>query len=152
ITSLDSDESIRAGQKLLLKAIAEQAGSKGEPQLPFDEAEVIKSAFGGLNADEVEQDDQEIIEDQGLSDLDRLRRHMVVVHGHDQTEIDQFEVADVRQMHGTDHELGVAGMMPHDPDWWEWRRIVVAERTAELHGQGIRWGEDSNDIVDDQPL
>lgn len=151
IDALQDPEDLRKVQKLVIKAIAERNQGKGVEMLPFDEKEVITQAFRGVDATQLEQDDRELAEDQALTDLDRLRRHMVSVHLHDQAEIDQFEVADVRSMHHADHDLGRAVMMPHDEEWWEWRRIVLAERAAELHGQGVTWGPDAESDKD-QPM
>lgn len=139
--SLDSDESIRAGQKLLLRAMKEREGDDAVQSLPVDEREIIMQAFGGdLDSAEVEQDTKEAEEEALLPEPDKLRRHLVVCHGFSREDVDSWEMFDVHKTHDALHSDLPAETMPHDKEWWGWRRIVLEEKAAELRGEGVTWG------------
>lgn len=152
INALGDPESIKVGQRLILKAIADLEGPRGVDMLPFDEKETITSAFGGLNAEEVERDDQELAEDQMLTDPDRLRRHLTIVHGFAPAEIAEMETVDVQRTHQAAHNPLAETVMPHDVEWWEWRRIILTERAAELTKDGITWGDDAPEVTETEPM
>lgn len=141
--SLDSDDAIRAGQKLLMKAIQERSHGAGADMLPVDEREIIMQAFGGVDSAEVEQDTKEAEEEATMPEPDKLRRHLTAVHGFPAEEVAGWEMFDVHKTHDALHTDLPAGTMPHDKEWWGWRRVVIAEKTAELHGEGIRWENDT---------
>lgn len=158
IESLTTAKAIREGQKLILRALQDRAQGTGAEMLPFEEAEVLKMAFGDVDIDKIEQDEREQIEDENISELDRLRRHLVAVHGHDQAEIDGLETVDVRQMHDAEHDVIEAdedsGVVPaHDREWWAWRRVEVAE--AELNAdddvEGSTVPDDARSLTGDDP-
>jgi hypothetical protein len=138
INSLTDGDSIKTGQRLILKAIADMEGPKGVDMLPFDDREVITEAFGGLNPDEVEQDDRELARDQMMTDPDRLREHLTAVHRMPAEQASGMEMHDVQHTHLVMHGVGDPDavlpddVMPHDVEWWEWRRVILAERAAEL--------------------
>jgi hypothetical protein len=130
VESLDTLEAIRDGQRLLLK---EWANKRGEgAMLPFEEKEFIDSAFTAVNVEEIEQDEREALEDADLTDMDRLRRHLQVVHGWDGTDVRlAMEDTALRNEHLEEHQALTAGgggeVDDHDPDWWAWRRVELAE-------------------------
>lgn len=127
IEALTTDRAIRNGQKLVMQALEDRRGTG--TMLPFEEQEILRMAFGGLSVADVEQEEQdkrESEEDERMDDPQRLRRHLVSVHGHATIEVEGLEWADVRALHDSDHERDPAdGMPPHDPEWWEWRRVMV---------------------------
>lgn len=136
LEALTTSKAIREGQKLILRALQDRSQGTGAEMLPFEEAEVLKMAFGDVDVDVIEQDEREEIEDQNISELDRLRRHLVAVHDHPQAEIDGLETVDVRQLHDSDHDTLDEGVTsidvhPHDREWWAWRRVEIAEAAAE---------------------
>jgi hypothetical protein len=132
IEALTTPKAIREAQKLILRAVQARNQTTGQPMLPFEEDEILRMAFGGVDVDKIEQDEREEIEDQNLTDLDRLRRHLVAVHGKDQTEIDRMEVTDVRELHDVEHNRlddpdTDVEVIQHDRENWSWRRVEVAE-------------------------
>jgi len=142
IDALENDTAIKTAQRLIMRAIEERNHGRGVEMLPFDEQAVITEAFGKVNSAELEQDDRELAEDQALTDPDRLRRHLTAVHGFPADEVSGWETFDVQKTHQSAHDPLSADVMPHDVEWWEWRRIVLAERAAELgHDPGTPWGE-----------
>lgn len=137
IEALTTDEAIRNGQKLVMKAMEDRRG-KGT-MLPFDEAEIIRQAFGGVDLETVEREEQdarELAEDEAMDDPQRLRRHLVNVHKHPAEEVEELEYIDVRTLHDSDHKADPAdGMPPHDADWWEWRRVAIEAAEADADGE-----------------
>jgi hypothetical protein len=137
IEALTTDSAIRTGQKLVMKAMENRRGP--DTMLPFDEAEMITQAFGGVDVatlEREEQDARELAEDKAMDDPQRLRRHLVAVHNHTADEIEGMEWADVRTLHDSDHERDPAdGLVPHDKDWWEWRRASLEAAEADADAE-----------------
>lgn len=137
IESLTTTEAIRAGQKLILQALKERSGSSTAPMLPFEEKQILDMAFGGLDIDLIEQDEREAKEDESMDDPQRLRRHLVAVHKHTADEIEGLEWTDVRTLHDSDHDRPESdGLLPHDREWWAWRRVDLEAAESEADGAG----------------
>ena len=67
---------------------------------------------------------------------------MVVVHERDSEWIESLDDIDLRKEHQTDHQQPEVPLsIDHDEDWWEWRRVVLAEAVAEV-------GDETPDGVD----
>lgn len=132
VNALTTAAAIRDGEKVLLRALADQAGSGEAPTLQFEESEVLRMAFGGLNIDQIERDEREAIEDQNMDDPQRLRRHLTVVHGVPADEVEGMEWFDVQTRHNSDHDRPEEDGLPqHDRESWLWRRVDLEAAEAE---------------------
>lgn len=133
IESLDDLERIRQAQRMLLD---EWAAKRGEGAvLPFEERELIERAFGDVNIEHIEQDEAEAAEEEDMDAADRLRKHMNTVHGHPAAVVEEWDDLDVRRNHHEEHEGHETGT-DHDEEWWEWRRVVIAEAMADALNEG----------------
>jgi hypothetical protein len=122
LESLDDLETIREGQRVLMRAWAAKRGEGA--MLPFEEKEFIERAFDGFDVAEIEQDEKEALEDQDLSESDRLRKHLQTVHGWEETDIRlAMEDSALRQEHVQEHEVPEPSYPQHDVEWWAWRRV-----------------------------
>lgn len=146
VESLDTLEAIREGQRLLLK---EWAAKRGEgAMLPFEEKEFIDRAFQDLNVEDIEQDEREALEDADLTDMDRLRRHLRVVHGWEETDVRlAMEDTALRNEHLEEHKVLAAGgggeVDDHDPEWWAWRRVDLEEQEGGPAPEGTLFDPDN---------
>jgi hypothetical protein len=152
IDALENPEAVKLAHRLIAQAIEERNEGRGVQMLKFDDQQVIKEAFGDMDAERLAEDDRELAEDEALTDPDRLRRHLVKVHGFAQDEIEQMEMFDVQKTHQAAHEPLSERVMPHDVEWWAWRDIVIRERAEELRTEGLRWdAADGDETETDQP-
>lgn len=156
IESLTTKEAIRAGQKLILKALGDRnkLDGNGAPMLPFEQAEILGMAFGNLSVTEIEQDEREKIEDENIDEPERLRRHLKAVHGVTDDEMQGMEWVDVTTKHSSDHdalEAGDGGGLPdHTRDWWAWRRVDLEAAEAESDGTPDEPADGEADTDDEQ--
>ncbi len=140
IESLTTPDAIREGQKLILKALGDRdkLDKGGQPMLPFEETDILNMAFGDMNAEQIERDERERIEDENIDDPERLRRHLIAVHGLTELEAHGMEWVDVTTRHSSDHDTLDAGeetgLAPHDREWWGWRRVDLEAAEAESDG------------------
>jgi hypothetical protein len=153
IDALTSTKAIREGQKLIMKAIEDRKGGDGAAMLPFEEKEILEMAFGGVNLDQIEQDEREAKLDEGMTDPDRLRQHLVAVHKLEHAEVEGWEFADVRLRHDSDHDALDAGeqtgLPPHDREWWAWRRVDLEAAEAESDGMPTDDADQPDDDAQD---
>lgn len=145
VNALTTAKAIRDGQKLILRALADQQGRPDSaPMLPFETKDILDMAFGGVNVDQIEQDEREQIEDQNMDDPQRLRRHLTAVHNIPADEVDGMEWVDVQTRHKSDHDRDdTDGLPPHDVEWWAWRRVDTEAAEAE--------SDETSDTTDDDP-
>lgn len=131
LEALTTLETIRNAQRMLMNQWAERRGEGAI--LPFEEKEMIEKAFGGVDVAQLEQDEAEARKDEGLSELDRLREHLIVVHGQSRVEVDEMDDIDTRKLHHEMHETLAANtdVADHAEDWWAWRRVDLEEETSE---------------------
>lgn len=131
VESLDTLDAIRDGQRVLMNAWADKRGEGA--MLPFEEKEFIERAFSGVDLAAIEQDEREALEDANLTDMDRLRKHLVIVHGWEEADVRlALEDTALRNEHTAEHEElstagGLDGVDDHDVEWWAWRRVDLAE-------------------------
>ncbi len=129
VESLDTLDAIRDGQRVLMRAWADKRGEGA--MLPFEEKQFIEQAFTGVDIEALEQDEREALEDADLTDMDRLRRHLRVVHGWEETDVRlALEDTALRNEHASEHETllvagGLDGVDDHDAEWWAWRRVDI---------------------------
>jgi hypothetical protein len=123
LTDLDR---IRSAQRLLLR---EWEARRGEGALlPAEERELIDRAFSGVPVAQIERDEQEAQEDEGLVWMDRLRRHLVTVHGVESTNwLADATDSYVHTTHEAEHTDPRPGCPEHDVEWVGWRRVEVDE-------------------------
>jgi hypothetical protein len=122
--------------KALQMVMAQVAERRGEgTMLPFDEAEILRQAFGdftGQTAGEALQDDEERAIDEQLDDTGRLRRHMIAVHDFDPNVMldeENTTPADLNRAHDAEHEKDPADRAwpDHEADDLVWRRGDLAD-------------------------
>lgn len=140
VNALTTPKAIKDGQKLILQAIADQQGRTDQPMLPFEAKELIDMAFGGQPVEVIEQDEREKIEDENIDEPERLRRHLVAVHGADADTVKTMEWVDVTKAHKEDHDAlddpdaAETGIPAHARDWWAWRRVDLEAAESEADG------------------
>jgi hypothetical protein len=126
--SITTIERIRKAQSMLLEQVAERRGEG--TVLPFEEADIIARAFGGQPVGVTLQDDEEKSIDEGLTENDRLRRHLMAVHEFASNVLDSgVESAQVERWHEEEHAKDPADSTfpEHDVDSRMWRRVDLAE-------------------------
>lgn len=138
LESLTSTQRIRAAQRMLMEQWSTRKGIEGEAILPFEEKELFERAFGGVDFAQVEQDETEAKTDETLTDMDRLRRHMVKVHQMDPSDDllvnkpDNVLTLAHEEEHKTAGQNGWPGGVPdHDVESWVWRRVDLADLIAD---------------------
>lgn len=150
LEALTTAATIRDAQRMLMR---EWELRKGDAILPFDDKQIIDQAFSDIDLEAAErdaQDEREKLEDEGLAEYDRLRRHLVTVHKHDSVLMDSLEDTEARIQHDSDHnqyDADGVGLPEHERDWWAWRRVDI-EAAESLTEDG---DEDSqvNGLFDD---
>lgn len=125
----------------------EYAARTGQAIMPFELAQLSKSAFADLPRTVAQIDEKEARERDLMSPTDELRKHLERVHGAPDAHLLTAEAADSK--HGADHrtEMFTTGPLAHEEDWHGWTRadLELAEIDAEdLPGEGPT-------VVDDQP-
>lgn len=132
INAITSVERARAAQTMILQEVAAMRGEG--TMLPFEEKDIIERAFGGMTGKTVGdqlQDDEEASIDEGLSDVQRLARHLVAVHDYDPKILNDEETtdADVHRAHDAEHakDPGDRAWPDHDPEDRMWRRADLAD-------------------------
>lgn len=137
ITGLTSIENVRAAHRIAMEEAARLAGEGAV--LPFEVKTMIDEAFSGIDVKTIEQDENEKQADEAMTDNDRLRRHMVVVHGYDANDALIIDKPDnvVALQHEEEHkqaeddEMEPVDFPAHDVESLAWRRVDVADLLAD---------------------
>lgn len=111
-----------AGSLLLVRSVMRQAAAArlGGDTLPFDLSTVLKRAFANVPRTHAEIDEEEAEEQENMTELDELRRHLANVHGCNSAGMTEDEV---RGRHCDDHQENLLGEgFDHEEVWWGWTR------------------------------
>jgi hypothetical protein len=142
LEALDDDDTIREGHRLVMRAWQKRHAGR---VMPHEVKEIIDEAFAGVDVDGLaveEQDEREAAEDEALTDMERLRRHMKALHNLDVDPDDPDH--EVTRQHDADHDRDASDGLPeHDREWWAWRRVDLeaGEATDDTDDTEVRMAE-----------
>jgi hypothetical protein len=109
--------------------------------LPFEERNLLDDALGRVfTADDArqERDEFESKVDAELTENDRLRRHLHVVHKFDAVEAFDAGIDDVQRWHDSEHNgpvpFGGGDVGKHAEDWQGWTRLDLETAEADTDG------------------
>lgn len=101
----------------------------GALMLPFELKQLSRQAFADLPRSHADIDEAEAQEQETMSDVDQLCRHLVVVHGRE--DMADAEPSDAERQHEADHAGELPEELAHKEEWRGWRRVDLEAATAD---------------------